>query len=126
MAPRHSHNLVSFAGVRGRATAQKLQEFLEPDWCREFLKFLKGHGAVPRPSLVKVRRLDKTRHCAELSENAEACMLRLFPESYARWRATALRPVVEHSWVVGDRGWPGICRSPRHGPECWGIGVDRG
>ena len=70
---------------------------------RESLKSLKGPGAVPWPCLVKVRRLEKTRHCAELSEIAEACMLRLFPESYARWRATALRPILGHSWVVGNR-----------------------
>ena len=27
----------------------KFAGFLEPDWCRDFLKFLRGPGAAPRP-----------------------------------------------------------------------------
>ena len=43
----------------------KFRQFLEPDWCREILKFLKGHGAVPLPN--EVRCLEETRHRAEIA-----------------------------------------------------------
>ncbi len=50
--------------------AQKLAEFLAPIGLQEFCQFLRGHGAVPRPT--KVRCLEETRHRAEIAANVGA------------------------------------------------------
>ena len=72
MAPRHSHSLVRFAVLRGRATAQKLQEFLEPDWCREFLQISEGPWRCATAKFGKVRCFEETGHRAEITAIAGA------------------------------------------------------